>query len=316
MKKTNNKPDDKTSNHTRLNRQPRDGEPQSEILLTEPSQPLNRFVTPAVYGQQVVGKSPGGPLDQFSWLQTQSLLQYPSNDQVVSWELCWPDRVVFQRDCWIVTTGAPRAWRLGGDLIEHGQVVKASQNMILSWGRALRGFRSYFSCTAVTVDNQSLGARQRGSTMKLFSWVLPRRVRVLLGPEAVWQLDACQSTLERLLNTPWRVSPQSNAMGLRLLPIDGQGGFQSPTQMISQPVNDGTVQLTPTEAIVLLRDRQTIGGYLRLLNVISADIDLLAQYQPGELIRFELVTEEEAVAVAALKKACFREWCERACVPG
>lgn len=148
--------------------------------------------------------------------------------------------------------------------------------------------------------------------MKLFSWVLPRRVRVLLGPEAVWQLDACQPTLERLLNTPWRLSPQSNAMGLRLLPIDGQGGFQSPTQMISQPVNDGTVQLTPTEAIVLLRDRQTIGGYPRLLNVISADIDLLAQYQPGELIRFELVTEEEAVAVAALKKICFRKWCESA----
>ncbi len=41
---------------------------------------------------------------------------------------------------------------------------------------------------------------------------------------------------------------------------------------------NGTVQLTQSEPIILLKHRQTIGGYPRIFNVIYADVDLLVQY--------------------------------------
>jgi allophanate hydrolase subunit 2 len=72
--------------------------------------------------------------------------------------------------------------------------------------------------------------------------------------------------------------------------------------MISAPVNDGTIQLAPSGPIVLLRNRQTVGGYPRILNTISADLDLLAQYGPLQSLRFRLVTMEEAWVIARTKK--------------
>jgi len=72
--------------------------------------------------------------------------------------------------------------------------------------------------------------------------------------------------------------------------------------MISGAVADGTVQLTPESPIILLRHRQTTGGYPRIFNVISADIDLLGQYAPNQPIHFVQVTLEEARAFARQKE--------------
>ena len=71
--------------------------------------------------------------------------------------------------------------------------------------------------------------------------------------------------------------------------------------MISSVVADGTVQLTASGPYVLLRHRQTLGGYPRILNVISADVDLLAQLAPGQPVRFRMVEIEEARQAARLK---------------
>lgn len=72
--------------------------------------------------------------------------------------------------------------------------------------------------------------------------------------------------------------------------------------MVSEAVADGTVQLTPSGPIVLLRHRQTTGGYPRIFNVITADIDLLGQYGPNQVIRFSQVSREEACEFARQKE--------------
>ncbi len=43
-----------------------------------------------------------------------------------------------------------------------------------------------------------------------------------------------------------------------------------------------------------MADRQTIGGYPRLGEVVSVDLPLLAQLKPGDALRFERVTLAEA----------------------
>jgi len=38
-----------------------------------------------------------------------------------------------------------------------------------------------------------------------------------------------------------------------------------------------------------MADAQTVGGYYRIANVISADMDKLAQLKPGEEVWFSLI---------------------------
>jgi allophanate hydrolase subunit 2 len=64
--------------------------------------------------------------------------------------------------------------------------------------------------------------------------------------------------------------------------------------MLSCPVYPGTVQLTPSgKMIVLMRDAQVTGGYPRILQLSEYAIAVLAQKQPGDKIRFKLVSENK-----------------------
>ena len=90
-------------------------------------------------------------------------------------------------------------------------------------------------------------------------------------------------------------------MGMRL------AGFGPPLRislenMISAPVSDGTVQLPPQGPIVLLWHRQTVGGYPGIFNVVSADMDVLAQYGPEQVLRFREVSMEEAREAARRRR--------------
>ena len=82
----------------------------------------------------------------------------------------------------------------------------------------------------------------------------------------------------------WKTTAQMDKMGMRLA---GKHRLNCTlANMVSEAVADGTVQLTPDGPIILLRHRQTTGGYPRIFNVITADIDLLGQYGPNQVIRF------------------------------
>lgn len=81
------------------------------------------------------------------------------------------------------------------------------------------------------------------------------------------------------------------------LSLNGLGLDTQKIEMISQPVSDGTVQLSPGGPIVLMRHRQTVGGYPRVVNVIEPDISKLAQFVPGSTIRFRLIENDEAFGI-------------------
>ncbi|PIU18243.1 MAG: hypothetical protein COT18_10875 [Elusimicrobia bacterium CG08_land_8_20_14_0_20_59_10] len=121
------------------------------------------------------------------------------------------------------------------------------------------------------------------------------RIRVLPGPEYASLEDP-----GRFFEIPWRTTFKMDRMGMRLA---GEPALTCDMgNMISGAVADGTVQLTPDGPIILLRHRQTTGGYPRIFNVISADVDLLAQYAPNQAIHFAQVTLEKAREFARQKE--------------
>ena len=59
--------------------------------------------------------------------------------------------------------------------------------------------------------------------------------------------------------------------------------------MISDVTFMGGIQITPSgEAILLMADRQTTGGYPQIATVITADLPVVGQLAPGDWIEFEI----------------------------
>ena len=91
----------------------------------------------------------------------------------------------------------------------------------------------------------------------------------------------------------YRVSARSDRMGYMLegapLPLEGSA------EMITTGVVPGAIQLPPGGSpVALMRDAQTTGGYPVIAVVIRADLNRLAQLQPGGEVKFTPVTIAEA----------------------
>jgi KipI family sensor histidine kinase inhibitor len=115
-------------------------------------------------------------------------------------------------------------------------------------------------------------------------------LRFLTGMQSKWFSD---ETRESFTNSIYQISPVSDRMGTRL---DGPPLHTlAENTLLSQPVVAGSVQVPPDgKPIILLSERQTIGGYPQIAHVISADIPKLARSWPGTPIRFREVTLDEA----------------------
>lgn len=116
------------------------------------------------------------------------------------------------------------------------------------------------------------------------------QIRCLAGPHLSF-LSAKER--EMFWSTVWKVSNQSNRMGVRL-----QGDFKVKKglpNIPSQAIAFGTVQFPPShEPIVMLAEHQTTGGYPRLAEVIRSDLIKLAQAKPGSQLQLQLIDLEGA----------------------
>jgi UPF0271 protein len=121
-------------------------------------------------------------------------------------------------------------------------------------------------------------------------------LRVVAGPqEEAFTLEA----LEDLQSEPFRVSTQSDRMGLRL-----EGPVLRHVKgadIVSDAIATGSIQVPGSgQPILLLADHQTTGGYAKIATVISADIPAAGRLLPNSEVRFRVVSVEEAVAGARI----------------
>ncbi len=130
---------------------------------------------------------------------------------------------------------------------------------------------------------------------------LPDILRPTLRADVVRYVARETGDAHRPFSGSFSVSTASDRTGYRLsgvVSIDG-------ASVTSEPVCPGVIQLPPGgEPIVLMADAPTIGGYRIMGAVISADLGVLAQRVPGEVIRLEPVSvrsaQREAVSRAEI----------------
>jgi KipI family sensor histidine kinase inhibitor len=133
------------------------------------------------------------------------------------------------------------------------------------------------------------------------SWV----IRILPSPESsrppLFQPAAPGESECGLLPGTYTVDPSSDRVGVRLhpsqVPSDPLPYLNAEmTEKISEGVPLGAMQLLPSgEAIILLADHQTTGGYPVGAVVASVDMWRVAQLRPGDRVRFRLISPESAV---------------------
>ena len=110
-----------------------------------------------------------------------------------------------------------------------------------------------------------------------------------------YQYDKFESVAKAIfLTSEYRISSNINRMGYRLsgLPIT-----TTIHAMRSEGIHIGAVQVPPDgQPIVMMRDRQTLGGYPKLGSVSAQDINRLAQAVPDEKVAFVCQHHENARA--------------------
>lgn len=102
-------------------------------------------------------------------------------------------------------------------------------------------------------------------------------LRLLPGPRDDW--------FETLPAGPWRVSPMSNRVGVRLEGPRIERARQE--ELLSEGVVTGALQVPPSgQPILLLNDHPTTGGYPVLGVVQASDLPLVGQLRPGQHLSF------------------------------
>lgn len=121
----------------------------------------------------------------------------------------------------------------------------------------------------------------------------PIVLRAVSGP----QNDRFDAGLKTFFDSEFIVSPDANRIGYRLLGprVEQKTGFNP--SIISEPSFPGGVQIPPNGNPIVLLKEQTVGGYAKIATVISTDLACLAQTAPGDRIRFQKTSLEEALRI-------------------
>jgi len=109
---------------------------------------------------------------------------------------------------------------------------------------------------------------------------------------------------QAFLTTEYVISPDSNRMGYRLK-VKQQASSTAKQKILSEPLRKqcllsmpvvyGMIQLPANEQpIVLMKERQTMGGYPVLGTVMQTDLFRLSQMRPGQQVSFTVISHQQA----------------------
>lgn len=271
------------------------------------------------WGYQSLGVSVGGVVNRRAASVANLLVGNPAGSAVIEWALRGP-RLRFSTDRLAAVTGVPTK----GRPFARPFIVRAGETLDLTGsGAGGRGYLAVSGGLDVPEVMEGRGthmaagfgggvgrALREGDRLPLgkpaavsasAGWCIdpmwagaslmePVPIRIVRGPESD---DLGEQGWQQLQGQAYTVSPDSNRMGIRLA---GEAiSMASRPEMISQPVAEGVVQLPPDGIpVILMADRQTLGGYPRIAAVVSVDLPKLAQTPIGQKIRFEEVSLDEA----------------------
>ncbi|MFA6961650.1 MAG: 5-oxoprolinase subunit PxpB [Opitutaceae bacterium] len=271
-------------------------------------------------GRQHQGISVGGPMDRQAARVANLLLGNDENAALLEVTLTGPE-LKFLRDTWIAVTGASitgvpgwRPWQVtAGQVVSLAELTRGARAYVavaggLEIARVLGGAGTMLRAGVggwhgrALQEGDRLGARP-GVLETAGNWSASAEfnaatgtdvtVRFLRGPQWEWFAAASRRTF---LGKLFKITAKSDRMGLRLSGAELR--LEKEQELVSEGVGFGSVQVPPDgHPIVLMADRQTIGGYPKIAHIIAVDLPKLAQARAGDAVRFQEISIDEAQAL-------------------
>jgi biotin-dependent carboxylase-like uncharacterized protein len=293
-------------------------------LVVENAGMLSLIQDAGRFGAFNLGLTNGGPADSLAFYWANKLCGNALNATVIEISLGGL-RLTSQIDCVIAVTGAPMPLSVNGQpkLLWRSFLVKAGDTIALGFSSC--GVRCYlavvggfvikpsFGSTA-TVCRESVGglrgdklavndvlpcqsALTVGNKPKLL--MLPEHEQPMYSNEVLLRTvlsyqHAYFSSIEKRLffSCEYHISKYWDRMGYRL---QGHEIKADVGGILSEGICYGAVQIPEDgQPIVLLNDRQTIGGYPKIGAVISQDCAKLSQCRQGNKVHFEPISMSQA----------------------
>ncbi|WP_018926746.1 biotin-dependent carboxyltransferase family protein [Pseudomonas umsongensis] len=291
-------------------------------LTIEASTPLCLLQDAGRFGVRHLGVTQGGGLDWRSMSWANWLLGNGLDASVIEITL-GGFSVVAEDDCLLALAGADLGAQIDGQPLAPWRSFKLGKGQRLQFTQPLLGARAYLAApggfdapkvlgSTATVVREELGgldgmgrALAKGSSLK-YSTEAPLLVRELPREHVPdFNLDTpldlvlgaqigefSGQSLFDAFNSAWTLDSRADRMGIRLL---GTALQYQGKPMISEGIPLGAVQVPPDgQPIVLLNDRQTIGGYPRLGALTPLALARLAQCLPGAKVRLKPVVQDVA----------------------
>jgi len=271
-------------------------------------------------GQHGIGLTTGGAFDTTAYETANHLVGNKNGEAVIEVTIGLTE-LQFETACTIAITGAELDITLNGVAQPRYQSIRVQPEDSLKLGSATRGCRAYIaisggidvtpqfgSRTCVTreqiggIDGTKLNAgdilplnrSHPFATLTAPSQLEPTfsrdvELRVVLG----YQHNKFSTLAKNLFfSSEYLISQRFDRMGCR---VEGPSVAANINAMLSEGICLGAIQVPADgQPIILLNDRQTIGGYPKLGSVLSIDLPRLAQMMPGDRIRFTEISVNEA----------------------
>lgn len=287
------------------------------------------------HGHMSIGLTTGGPMDEVAFRWGNALLDNDPNSAQI--EITFGMFTLeAQANTSIALTGADLGTTLNDKHIPPWQTYAIKKGDVLAFHQPVWGLRSYLSVkggflceptlgSVATVMREKIGGLtgkgdklQKGDKLRYAvcdhheQRSVPRlaipnygqtEIPVILG----YQYEAF-SSLERanFFSSDYTVSPNSDRMGYRL---EGKAVHTDLKGIISEGIAYGAIQIPKDgQPIVLLRDRQSIGGYPKMGCVTRVGGGILAQQKPGDIIQFTPITVDQAEHERHLQMARLAQW--------
>ncbi|MBK1875148.1 biotin-dependent carboxyltransferase family protein [Marinobacter sp. 1-3A] len=278
------------------------------------------------FGVRHLGVTQGGPADLYSWAWANHLTGNPwgtANLEITFGGL----QLVAERNLHIAIAGADLGATLNNEPVPLWQRVRWEEGEVLAFAKPMSGLRAYLAVcggfvaepvlgsVASVVRDELGGFSGKGCKLaegdQLFVYAsgrscgqgvmqTPQEARPDFSQPAVLDiLPGAQiahftgRSLFDAFNTWWQVDDRADRMGVRLIGPKLHCNIRS---LVSEGINLGGVQVPPDgQPIVLLNDRQTIGGYPRLGSLSPLSASRLAQCLPKQRVRLVASGHEAAL---------------------
>lgn len=268
------------------------------------------------FGQHQIGLTTGGPLDPLAFHWANRLCDNSAGATAIEVTV---GGLKMQAQCptRIAVTGGEVPVSINGHDAQRWRTHTLKTGDSVELGYSQKGCRAYLAVSggfnvtpsfgsSATVVREGIGgldgqALKAGATLacqadtSTHCWALPEddqpqyhnqvTLRVIPG----YQEHTFNRVQQRLFfHNTYHVSDRCDRMGYRLT---GPAIESSITGILSEGICLGAIQVPADgQPIILMNDRQTIGGYPKIGSVLSLDLAQLAQLVPGNKVNFAAIT--------------------------